>query len=53
MAVSDVLITDYTSAYFDFLLLDKPVVFNFYDFEEYSETRGFSFTPIKTFVLVQ
>ena len=49
MAVSDVLITDYTSAYFDFLLLDKPVVFNFYDFEEYSETRGFSFTPIKNF----
>lgn len=49
MAVSDVLITDYTSAYFDFLLLDKPVVFNFYDFEEYHETRGFSFNPIKNF----
>lgn len=49
MTVSDALITDYSSAYFDFLLLDKPVVFNFYDFEEYNRTRGFSFTPITNF----
>lgn len=49
MAVSDVLITDYTSAYFDFLLLNRPVIFNFYDIEEYNKTRGFSFQPIINF----
>lgn len=49
MAVSDVLITDYTSVYFDFLLLDRPVIFNFYDIEEYNKTRGFSFQPITNF----
>ena len=43
---SDYLITDYTSAYFDYLLLDRPVLFNFYDYDIYSETRGFSFDPI-------
>lgn len=43
---ADCLITDYTSTYFDFLLLDKPVLFNFYDFETYEATRGFSFDPL-------
>lgn len=40
------LITDYTSTYFDYLLIDKPVLFNFYDFEIYEKNRGFSFDPI-------
>lgn len=46
MQISDALITDYTSAYFDYILLDKPVIFNFYDFDLYQETRGFSYDPI-------
>lgn len=46
MQYSDCLITDYTSVYFDYLLLDKPVIFNFYDFEKYKEFRGFSFDPL-------
>lgn len=48
MQHSDALITDYTSAYFDYLLLDKPVIFNFYDFVKYQNIRGFSFDPINS-----
>ena len=47
MKVSDALITDYTSGYFDYLLLDKPVIFNFYDVDKYQVTRGFTFNPIE------
>lgn len=47
LSVADLLITDYTSAYFDFLLLNKPVIFNFYDKDIYNETRGFSYEPIE------
>lgn len=50
MRYSDYLITDYTSAYFDYLLLDRPVLFNFYDFDKYKETRGFSFDPISAII---
>lgn len=46
MQASDALITDYTSAYFDYLLLDRPVLFNFYDFDKYKEYRGFSYDPL-------
>lgn len=47
MQASDALITDYTSAYFDYLLLDRPVLFNFYDFDKYKEYRGFSYDPLE------
>jgi len=32
---TDILITDYSSCYTDFLLLDRPVVFYCYDYEDY------------------
>lgn len=37
----DVLITDYSSVYFDFLHLDRPVVFYAYDREAYMKSPGF------------
>ena len=36
----DILITDYSSIYFDYMLLDKPVVFYPYDYEDYIKNRG-------------
>lgn len=47
LAYTDILISDYTSTYFDYLLLDRPVIFNFYDREKYEKVRGFSFDPIE------
>ncbi|MGL1860889.1 MAG: CDP-glycerol glycerophosphotransferase family protein [Pseudodesulfovibrio sp.] len=40
----DVMITDYSSIFTDFLLLDRPVIFFWSDFEKYmSQDRGFQF----------
>jgi hypothetical protein len=47
LAYTDILITDYTSTYFDFLILNKPVIFNFPDIENYRKNRGFSYDPIE------
>lgn len=38
---ADVLLTDYSSLFFDYLLLDRPVAFYPFDLEEYRSTRGF------------
>lgn len=35
LKITDVLVTDYSSIYFDFLLVDKPIIFFDYDKEEY------------------
>ena len=41
LAAVDLLITDYSSIYFDFILLDRPVVFYPYDLERYRTEQGF------------
>jgi len=38
---ADVLITDYSSAVFDFMVLRRPVIFFCPDIKEYEESRGF------------
>jgi len=44
LRVTDILITDYSSVYFDFLLTQKPIIFYPYDFEYYAhKDRGFIF----------
>lgn len=40
---ADGLITDYSSVYFDYLLLDRPIAFTVEDIKRYNEERGFSF----------
>ena len=39
----DVLVTDYSSIYFDFMLLDRPMIFAPYDLADYREQRGLLF----------
>ena len=41
-AVSDLLITDYSSVFFDYSILDRPILFYMYDLDDYRDNlRGF------------
>ncbi len=40
LSLSHALITDYSSVYFDYLLLDKPILFFLYDKEHYIKSHG-------------
>lgn len=46
LCMADALISDYSSAAVDFLLLDRPMGFIVDDIEEYSSKRGFIFNNI-------
>ena len=43
---TDALITDYSSIYYDYLLLDKPIGVTLDDFEEYTKKNGFPFENV-------
>ncbi len=40
---ADVMLTDYSSAFFDFLLLDRPIIFTAFDLEDYADQNGFNY----------
>jgi CDP-glycerol glycerophosphotransferase (TagB/SpsB family) len=43
LGMTDSLITDYSSVYFDYLLLDKPIIFTIDDIDDYKSQRGLNF----------
>ncbi len=45
IGIADMLITDYSSIYFDFLLLNRPMIFIPTDLEDYRKSRGFTIEP--------
>lgn len=46
VAKTDALLTDYSSIYYDYLMLDKPIGFILDDIEKYRSDRGFVFDDI-------
>ena len=48
MLISDILITDYSSIFFDYANLNRPILFYMYDLEQYcNDLRGFYLDPEK------
>lgn len=47
LSVTDVLVSDYSSIFFDFLVTDRPIMFYIPDLEEYKDTRGLYMEPEK------
>ena len=47
LGIADAMISDYSSAAVDFLVLDRPLAFTLDDVEEYANSRGFVFDNIK------
>lgn len=43
LGATDALITDYSSVWIDYEILDKPIFFAIHDYEEYRKTRGLLF----------
>jgi hypothetical protein len=44
---TDILITDYSTTAFDFMLTKNPIIYNFYDFDTYQDKRGFAYDPFE------
>jgi CDP-glycerol glycerophosphotransferase (TagB/SpsB family) len=47
LPLCDVLVTDYSSLAFDFMLLDRPIVYFVPDLDDYVAYRGFYFDPLE------
>ena len=47
LSITDILISDYSSIFFDFLVTDRPIMFYIPDLEEYKDTRGLYMEPEK------
>src|SRR5690606_11204269 len=44
LSVVDVLVTDYSSVFFDFMATGRPILYYIYDVEQYEEERGLYFS---------
>lgn len=49
LGYTDALITDYSSIYYDYLLLDNPIAVALQDFDEYSKANGIIYDNIKEY----
>ena len=47
---AELLLTDHSSVWIDYLLLGRPVVFTIGDRDDYSESRGHYFTPLEEYL---
>ena len=47
LSIVDLLITDYSSVFFDYLVTDNPIIFYAPDYKEYEDNRGFYIEPEK------
>ena len=43
--LSDIMITDYSSIGLDWLFMNKPLIYNLWDYEVYHKERGFAYEP--------
>lgn len=50
LAETDVLLTDYSSVFIDYMVTGKPMAFICDDLEEYSNSRGFCFNPPRDYM---
>ncbi|MFA0052393.1 CDP-glycerol glycerophosphotransferase family protein [Vibrio breoganii] len=49
LRLTDILITDYSTIWIDYLLTEKPIIGFWYDLEQYTKDRGFIFDVRDTF----
>ncbi len=50
LGASNVLISDISGAYVDYLILDRPIIHCFPDMMEYRNSRGFSVEPVENYL---
>lgn len=50
LGASAALISDVSSVYVDYLILDRPIVHHFPDIREYEASRGYSLSPIEDYL---